>query len=82
MVSAWKYENMKISVRVITRAKRPSVEKIGDSYRVRVLAAPVENRANQEVIALMAKYFGAAKSNVRILCGTTGRVKLVEILGH
>lgn len=47
--------------------------------RVRVSAAPVDNAANQKMIAMLASEFGVAKSRVRLLAGAGRRDKRVEI---
>jgi uncharacterized protein YggU (UPF0235/DUF167 family) len=51
------------------------------SYRIRLRSRPVENRANAELIALLAGEFGVPRSAVRILTGGRGRAKLVEVTG-
>ena len=47
--------------------------------RIRVTAPPVDNAANQRMIALLAKAFGVAKSRVRLLAGAGKRDKRVAI---
>jgi uncharacterized protein (TIGR00251 family) len=42
-------------------------------------AAPVEGKANQELIALVARQFGCAKAAVTIKSGAAGRLKRVRI---
>lgn len=42
-------------------------------------AAPVEGRANAELIALVAKQFGCAKSAVTLKSGAGARRKLLKI---
>jgi uncharacterized protein len=42
-------------------------------------SAPVDGKANQELIALVAAQFGCRKSCVSIRSGASGRMKLVEI---
>ncbi len=71
---------MKIIVRVIPRSKRDEVIYEGeDRYRVRVTAPPLEGRANERVIELLAGYFHTAKRNVVILRGESGRDKVIEL---
>lgn len=74
--------NMKINVRVNTRAKRPGVQKSGGVYNVRVSTLPIEGRANQELIECLAEHFSVSKSRVKIVSGRAGRRKIVEILGE
>ncbi|MDP3957302.1 MAG: DUF167 domain-containing protein [bacterium] len=71
----------KISVTIVPRAGKNSVEKIGeDSYRVHVTAMAAENQANQKLIKVLAKYFSVAPSLVTIVSGAKSRKKIVEIL--
>jgi uncharacterized protein (TIGR00251 family) len=44
-----------------------------------VKAAPIDGKANEELIALVAHRFNCRKSAVSIKSGTSGRVKLVRI---
>jgi uncharacterized protein YggU (UPF0235/DUF167 family) len=44
-----------------------------------VKSAPVEGRANEELIALVADHFHCRKSAVSIRSGAGGRLKLVRI---
>ena len=46
---------------------------------VKVKEPPVQGRANQAVIRVLAKHFGVSESQVRILKGFTSRHKLIEI---
>ncbi len=72
---------MKISVRVIPKASKTSVERISETeYRVRLTKAPADGEANEQLIKLLSKHLGVAKSLVRIVSGATSRNKIVEIL--
>jgi len=42
-------------------------------------AAPVDGKANAELVGLVAERFGCAKSQVTIKAGAAGRTKLVKI---
>ena len=44
-----------------------------------IKAPPVDGKANEELIALVAKYLGCRKFDVSIKSGGSGRVKLVQI---
>jgi len=71
---------MKISVMVKPNARHEDVTPQEDgTILVRVNAPPVEGRANERVIRLLAKHFGVAASRVRIVAGLHGKRKLVEI---
>lgn len=44
-----------------------------------VTSPPIDGKANAEVIALVARHFGCAKSAVSIKSGASGRTKLVKV---
>jgi hypothetical protein len=68
------------AVQVTTRASRQAVTLQPDGLlKVKLTSAPVDGRANAELIKLLANYFNTAKSNVEIIKGLTGRKKLVTI---
>lgn len=48
-------------------------------YRIRLRSKPVENRANKELISLLACEFGVPRQSVKILAGVHSRSKVVEI---
>jgi uncharacterized protein (TIGR00251 family) len=73
--------NIRLKVKVQPRARRQQVQKIGEKeYTVRVLAPPVEGRANKEVIEALASHFRISPSLVKIVRGKKSRQKIV-ILG-
>ncbi len=49
------------------------------TWQARVKAPPVDGKANEAVIALLAKHFGVRKAQVTIKSGASGRLKLVQI---
>jgi uncharacterized protein (TIGR00251 family) len=51
------------------------------SWLARVKAPPVDGKANDAVIALIAKHFGLRKAQVSIKSGASGRMKLVQLEG-
>ena len=52
-----------------------------DAIKIRIAAPPVENAANRALIDFIAEQLGVAKSRVRIVSGSTGRRKLLEVEG-
>ena len=56
-------------------------EKIGDAYKVRLAAPPVDGKANEALIRFFAQRFKVAPSAVRIVRGLSSRMKVVEIDG-
>lgn len=68
------------SVRVMPRAsRREVVEEAPGKLKVYVTAAPEDGKANEAVRELLAEYFHAPKTRVRILKGEKSRNKIVEI---
>ena len=49
------------------------------SWVARVKAQPVDGKANEALIALVARRFGLRKSQVHIKSGAAGRMKLVQL---
>jgi uncharacterized protein (TIGR00251 family) len=72
----------RITVKVQPRASRSeSAGRLGDAWKLRLAAPPVDGKANEECIRLLAELAGVPRSAVRILRGQTARAKLVEIDG-
>ena len=53
----------------------------GDAVHVRLAAPPVDDAANEALVALIAGRLGIAKRQVRIVGGATSRRKVIEIDG-
>jgi uncharacterized protein len=69
-----------IQVRVKPSARAGAfVEKRPGLWSAQLKSPPVDGRANEELIALVAKEFGCRKSAVLIKSGASGRMKLVGI---
>lgn len=67
-------------IKVKPNSATQTVEPLSDgSLLIRVKASPVDGKANEELIKLLAKQFAVPKSSVRIKSGQTSRNKLVEI---
>ena len=72
---------MKISVRVVTRAKKEQiVEESKDSWKVYLRTAPERGRANERLCELVAERLNVPKSAVQILHGETSKQKLIEVV--
>lgn len=71
-----------IELRVQPRASRSRIEGLhGERLRVRLQAPPVDGRANEALIDLLAGAFDVPRSRVRIEHGAAGRDKRVRIVG-
>ena len=70
------------AVRVVPRASRNEIVGVhGDALKVRLTAPPVEGRANEALVVLLAKRLGVRKSQVEIVTGATSRRKLIRVIG-
>ena len=53
----------------------------GAAIKIRLTSPPVDDAANEELIALLARELDVARSAVRIVAGARARSKLVEVVG-
>jgi uncharacterized protein (TIGR00251 family) len=58
------------------RAPDPDGDGVGQAQ---LKAPPVDGKANEELIALIARHFRCRKSAVTIRSGASGRLKLVQV---
>jgi hypothetical protein len=71
-----------LQVKVKPRAKRSGlVQQPDGSWVAQLKSPPVDGKANEELIALVAEYFQCRKSAVAIKSGASGRTKLVRVEG-
>ena len=72
---------MKISVKAKPGSKRgDTVIALADgSYEVHIKAKPVDGKANDAIIKLLAKHFGLRQNQVKVVLGSTSRLKVIEI---
>ena len=80
-------DGVRVQLKVTPKAKRSQFGGLldepdgGKALKVSVTAAPEGGKANEAVIALMAREWGVAKSAISVVSGATDRRKLVEIRG-
>jgi uncharacterized protein (TIGR00251 family) len=73
---------IRIQVKVQPRASRNEISGVvGEWLRVRLTAAPVEGEANKLLQKYLGEVFCCSPGSIRIVRGSTGRLKLVEITG-
>ncbi len=74
---------MIVAVKVKPGARADNVEPQEDgSLRVSVKAPPVDGKANEAVIAALAKHFGVRRADVTLKRGASSRDKVFEIAGN
>jgi hypothetical protein len=67
-------------VKVKPNARASSLTQEADgTWTARVKAPPVDGKANEELIRLVAAHFRCAKSGVAIKSGASGRTKRIEV---
>lgn len=67
-------------VKVKPNAKTQKIEEAGDgSLIVHLKSPPVDGKANEELIKLLAQKFDVPKSSISIKSGLSSRNKLIEI---
>ena len=80
-------DGVQVDVRLTPRGGRDAVDGVemlanGRAIlKIRVRAAPHGGEANGALMRLVAKSLGVAPSQVRLLSGTTGRIKRLVIAG-
>jgi uncharacterized protein (TIGR00251 family) len=71
----------RLEVRMKPNSKVAGLEEQPDgTWTPRVKAPPVEGKANEALIALVADHFGVRKAQVTIRVGASGRLKQLEIV--
>ncbi len=69
-----------LQIRVQPRASNDALAGvIGDCLKVRLTAPPVEGRANEHLIAYLAKLFGVPKNSVILERGASSKRKQLRI---
>ncbi|MDK1478820.1 DUF167 domain-containing protein [Sinorhizobium sp. 6-117] len=78
-------DHVRLTVRLTPNGGRDAIDGFesaadGEEYlKVRVRAVPEKGKANQALIALLAKQFGIAKNRIALVSGDTQRKKILRI---
>lgn len=71
---------MQKRVKVKPNSKQQNIKQEADgSLTINLKSPPVDGKANEELIKLLANKFDVPKSNIRIKSGLASRQKLIEI---
>ena len=74
-------EGTVITVKARAKAKMREISVDADGiYKIRTPAAPEKNRANEDIVDILADYFGIAKSQVELISGHASSLKKFRIL--
>lgn len=72
----------RFAVRVHPGARRAGVQgRYGDAWKVSVSAPPVDGRANDALVEVLASALDVPRRDVAVVHGATNRRKLVEVQG-
>ena len=74
--------SLTFKVQAVPRASRSEI--VGEhngALRVRLAAPPVDGAANEELIRVLARSFGLARSAVEISAGHSSKIKTVRLTG-
>ena len=70
----------RITVKVHPRARRTRIAgMLGDKYKLELAAPPVDGKANEALIALVATHFGLRRAQVTLKRGASSRLKTLEL---
>ncbi len=71
-----------LSLHIQPGAKRTETAGLhGDALKIRLAAPPVDGKANDALIAFLAKTLSVPKSHVELISGQTSRAKRVRVSG-
>ena len=71
---------MRIFIRVKPNSRKNEVKVLDNNkFLVSVTAPPVDGKANQKAIELLAEYLGKPKRDITIVRGAGSREKVVEV---
>ena len=75
-------EGVVLNVRAQPRSSRSGVDGvIGDALKVRIRSAPVDGKANKELVETLADPFSLPKSRVSFVGGETSKSKRILLAG-
>jgi len=75
-------EGVILNVRAQPRSSKSGVDGVlGEAVKVRIRSAPVDGKANRELIETLADAFGLAKSDVTFKGGETSKTKRLLLRG-
>jgi uncharacterized protein (TIGR00251 family) len=81
-------DGVRVAIRLAPRARANRIDGIAPStpggfvLKVAVTAPPAENRANDALIAVLAKTWGLPRRHISIVSGGKSRNKIVQIAGE
>ena len=75
-------EGVVVGIRAQPRSSKAGLDRLlGDALKVRIRSAPVDGKANKELVETLADEFGLAKSAVVFKGGETSKTKRLLLKG-
>jgi uncharacterized protein (TIGR00251 family) len=75
-------QEVDIRVKVVPGSSRTQITgTLGEMLKIKVAAPPEKGKANQSLIAFMAKLLSVKKKDIEIISGKTNPVKVLRISG-
>lgn len=76
----WRGDNLILALYVQTQAGTTAIVGLqADRLKIKLKSPPVDDQANQELLAFMAKQFAVPKAQVKIISGKHSRRKNIQI---
>jgi uncharacterized protein (TIGR00251 family) len=73
---------MKIYLKIKPNQRVDKVELAGEEWIIRLAAPAVDGKANEHLLSFLSEVLSVAKSRIRLVKGSTSRVKCLEIEGE
>ncbi|HEX5462469.1 MAG TPA: DUF167 domain-containing protein [Steroidobacteraceae bacterium] len=74
--------SVRVAVYIQPRAKRTEVAgRHGSDLKIRIAAPPIDQAANEALIAFVAQRLGVRRRDIRLIAGANSRRKVLEIEG-
>ncbi|MBW8015634.1 MAG: YggU family protein [Planctomycetes bacterium] len=75
-------QGVEIRVKVVPGSSRTRIAgTLGEMLKIKVAAPPEKGKANQSLIAFLAKLLSVKKNDIEIISGKTNPVKVLRISG-
>jgi uncharacterized protein len=68
-----------IAVKVIAGAKKRELRLDGPGLKAKLIAKPIQGRANEELIDLLAETFGLKRREIQIVAGEKDTRKVISL---
>ena len=68
-------------IKVIPNAKKNLIKQEPERLKIYVTSPPIDNKANSQIIKLLADYYNLKKTDISIIRGAKSSLKTVKING-